>query len=317
MGQNKYIGYITNRDTVIFKANNTIYEKKIKERNKIRTEDYYPTESVNIVCNNLDNKYVYIDSNNRPYFNKITFTLLLIGVFLGIICCIITASIKHPALTLSIIVTISLVVSFFTTCILTILLQGKKIFKNCTAITEGEIINYARIELRHDPKDIEHSSYSLMYKYKLPNGTIIHSVLYSYSAKVLYKNYPLNKRVLIRYNPYKCTESCLIDEYESVFNGKKIPKHSSFVIMTLGTITNIITKSIDEEVEDYLKEECLIDYIECTYNIGHNTYKNISIFGVKHNRFKIGQKIRIFYEHDNHNNFYCDVEKRISNTDKY
>ena len=319
--KNQYIGYITNKNTVLFKVNDITYEKKIKERNKIRTKEYFPSESVNITCNNLNDKYVYIDSDNRTYINKNAIILCISIFLLGIISCIITFILKNelikPILTGTIILYIILFITFFIYFIYNILYQNKKLYKNYTSLIEGEIINYCRKERRHDKDETEHCIHGIMYKYKLPNGTIIHSVLYSYPAKMLYKNYPINKKVLIRYNPHKCTESCLVDEYENVINGKKLPRHASFVIMTVGTITNITTKLIDAEVEDYLKEECLVDYIECEYQIDNNNYRNISIYGVKHNRFTIGQKIRIFYEHNNHNNFYCDVEKRISNLDKY
>ena len=153
-----------------------------------------------------------------------------------------------------------------------------------------------------------------MYKYKTPDGNIIHSVVNSNDAKLLYKDYPLNKKVLVKYNPLKCCESCLLDEYNSVYAGEKFVKNSSFTIMTIGRITNITTKCIDE-VEEYLKEYCLVDYIECEYNTSGIDYKTSSIFGVPHGRFKIGEEIRIFYERDDNEKFFCDINEKYSNLD--
>lgn len=149
-----------------------------------------------------------------------------------------------------------------------------------------------------------------MYKYKTPDGNIIHSVVHSNDAKLLYKDYPLNTKVLIKYNPLKCCESCLLDEYNSVYGGERFVKRSSFTIGTVGTISNIKTKCIDDEIEEYLKEYSLVDYIECEYNVSGINYKTYSIFGVPHGRFKIGEKIKIFYEYDNNNNFFCDINIR-------
>lgn len=79
--------------------------------------------------------------------------------------------------------------------------------------------------------------------------------------------------------------------------------------MTIGKITNIKTKCIDDEVDDYLKEYCLVDYIECEYSVSGVNYKTYSIYGVRHGKFKIGQKIRIMYEQNNKENFYCDINR--------
>ena len=66
---------------------------------------------------------------------------------------------------------------------------------------------------------------------------------------------------------------------------------------------------------EYLKEYCLVDYIECEYNVSGIDYKTNSIFGVPHGRFKIGEEIRIFYEHDDNEKFFCDINKKYSNLD--
>ena len=62
-----------------------------------------------------------------------------------------------------------------------------------------------------------------------------------------------------------------------------------------GKITNITTKCIDYEVDEHLKEYCLVDYVECEYNASEINYKTNGIFGVPHGRFKIGEEISIFY----------------------
>lgn len=70
---------------VAFEVNGKIYIKKIKEKNKIRREKYVESESVNIICNDLNKDYVIIDSDNIGYYNKYLFTFLVIGGFISIL----------------------------------------------------------------------------------------------------------------------------------------------------------------------------------------------------------------------------------------
>ena len=314
---NKYIGNIIKDNKVIFKANNNIYIKKLKERNKIRRKKYVISESVNIICDDLNKNYVFIDSDNQPYFNKFWLIMNVIGIFVGMQLTGITMMFYEHFLALSILFTVALSALLIISLFYVVFGQPKKLYKKYTEIVQGEIIDYSRTEYRHDKDETFHCDYNIMYKYKTPDGNIIHSVVNSCPAKLLYKDYPLNTKVLIKYNPLKCCESCLADEYDSIFSDQKFVKNSSFVIMTFGKITNITTKCIDEEVEEYLKDYCLIDYIECEYNISGVNYKTNSMFGVPHNRFKIGEKIIIFYEQNNKNNFFCDINKKYRRSDKY
>lgn len=320
---NKYIGTIIKGDKVIsksnkkviFKANDNIYIKRIKEKGKIRRKKYVISESVNIICNNLNKDYVLIDSDNQPYFNKTLLVLIVLGMFASIIATPLTMIYYENLIYLPILCAFGLFVSLMVYLFYVVLGQSKKIYKRFTETVEGEIIDYSRTEYRHDTDEAFHCNYSIMYKYKTPNGDIIHSVVNSNDAKLLYKEYPLHKKILVKYNPLKCCESCLLDEYNSVYGGERFVKNSSFTIMTIGIITNITTKCVDDEVEEYLKEYCLVDYIECKYSISGVTYKVNSIFGVPHNRFKLGEKIRIFYEKENPNVFFCDINKKYSNID--
>lgn len=320
---NKYIGNIIKGDKVIsksnkkviFKVNDKVYIKNIKERNKIRRKKYVISESVNIICDDLDKDYVYIDSDNQPCFNKTLLILNVLGIFVGIFMACITMVYNEKFLPLAFLGVFGLFTLLMVYLFYVVLGQPKKLYKKYTETIEGEIIDYSRTEYRHDSDETFHCNYNIMYKYKTPDGNIIHSVVNSNDAKLLYKDYPLNKKVLIKYNPLKCCESCLLDEYNSVYGGEKFVKNSSFTIMTIGTITNITTKCIDEEVEEYLKEYCLVDCIECEYSAFGVGYKTNSIFYVPHNRFKIGEKIRIFYERENPENFFCDINKRYSNLD--
>lgn len=322
--KNKYIGYIIKGDkrihksnkTVIFNVNNKIYVKRIKEKNKVRRSKYSDTESINIICNNLNDNYVLVDSDNQPYYNKILLILNVVGIFVGMIFLGLSFTYYQKLifwliLFISILHVLLIIYLFYI-----IFCQPKKLYKNYTETVEGEIINYSRIEHRHSSKDIYHCSYNVMYKYKNLNGDIIHSVVNNIPAILLYEDYPLNKKVLVKYNPLKCCESCLLDEYDSVYTNKTIIKNSKQLIMTIGKITNITTKCIDEEVDDYLKEYCFVDYIECEYTISGIKYKNDSIFSVQHNRFNIGEEIMIFYEQENPNKFFCDINKKYSNLDK-
>lgn len=320
---NKYIGTIIKGDKVIsksnkkviFKANGNIYIKKIKERNKIRRKKYVISESVNITCDDLNKDYVYIDSDNQPYFNKTLLILNVLGLFIGIFATGITMVYSVGYIFLSVLSVCVLFILLMIYLFYVVLVQHKKLYKKYTETIEGEIIDYSRTEYCHDSDETFHCSYNIMYKYKTPGGNIIHSVVSSNDAKLLYKDYPLNKKVLIKYNPLKCCESCLLDEYNSVYGGEKFVKNSSLTIMTIGTITNIITKCIDEEVVDFLKDYCLVDCIECEYYALGVKYKTTSVFRVPHNRFKIGEEIRIFYENQNPENFFCDINKKYSNMD--
>lgn len=301
---------------VIFKANGKVYIKKIKERNKMRIKKYVISESVNIICDDLNKDYVYIDSDNQPYFNKILFILIVLGLFIGVFVVGTTMVFFEDYFPLSALSICLLSMLFFIYLFYVVLVQRKKLYKKYTETTEGEIIDYSRTELVHNRNKIFHCQYNIMYKYKTPNGDIIHSVVNSNDAKLLYQEYPLNKKVLIKYNPLKCCESCLLDEYDSIYGRKKFVKNSSFTISTVGTIVNITTKCIDEEVEDYLKDYCLVDYIECEYSVlGGGIYRSNGVFGVPHNRFKKGEEIIIFYERENPKHFFCDINKRYSNTD--
>lgn len=320
---NKYIGNIIKGDNeisksnkkVIFKANDKVYIKRIKEKNKIRRKKYVISESVNIICDDLNKDYVYIDSDNKPYFNKILLILNILGIFIWILVAGIIMMYNEKLLPWMFLGAVGLFVLLMSHLFYAILEQPKKLYKRYTETIEGEIIDYSRTEYRHDRDETFHCNYNIMYKYKTPDGNIIHSVVNSNDAKLLYKDYPINKKVLIKYNPLKCCESCLLDEYNSVYGGEKFVKNSSFTIMAIGTITNITTKCIDDEVEEYLRNYCLVDYIECEYFASGDRYKTNSIFGVPHNRFKIGEKIRVFYEKENPNNFFCDINKRYSNMD--
>lgn len=320
---NKYIGTIIKGDKVIsksnkkviFKANDNIYIKKIKEKGKVRRKKYVISESVNIICDDLNKDYVLIDSDNQPYFNKTLLILIVLGIFASIMATILTMVYNENLIFIPILCAFGLFISLMVYLFYVVLGQPKKIYKRFTETVEGEIIDYSRTEYRHDTDKTFHCNYNIMYKYKTPDGNIIHSVVNSYDAKLLYKDYPLNKKVLIKYNPLKCCESCLLDEYNSVYGGEKFVKNSSFTIMTIGKITNITTKCIDDEVDEYLKEYSLVDYIECEYTVSGVNYQTNSIFGVPHGRFKIGEEIRIFYEHDNNDKFFCDINKKCSNLD--
>lgn len=320
---NKYIGTIIKGDNiisksnekVIFKANGNIYVKKIKEKNKVRRKKYAISESVNIICDDLNKDYVLIDSDNQPYFNKTLLILIVLGIFISTIMIGLTMIYYKNLIFMPILCFLGLFITLISYLFYVVLLQPKKTYKRFNATVEGEIIDYSRTEYSHNSDQSFHCKYNIMYKYKTPNGDIIHSVVNSNSARVLYKEYPLNKKVIIKYNPLKCCESCLLDEYNSVNGGEKFVKGSAVTVMTLGKITNITTKCIDDEVEDYLKKYCLVDYIECEYNVAGVKYKTKSIFGVPHGRFKIGEELRIFYEKDNNERFFCDINKKFSTSD--
>lgn len=142
-----------------------------------------------------------------------------------------------------------------------------KCYKNYTEITSEKIINYSRKEYVHDSEDIKHYNYDVMYKYKTKEGDIIHSLvqLGGADAQLLYKDYKLKQKVLACYNPKNCCCSCLKDEYDWAFLPKKFVKNSLGWNTSIGIIASIETKYIDDEIEDYLKEYYLADYIQCEY----------------------------------------------------
>ncbi|MEE3342789.1 MAG: hypothetical protein VZS44_01715 [Bacilli bacterium] len=311
------VAYYVNDKEVIFKVNNQIYRKTIKKNNNsVNNYKNLTLESVNIKYNDLDDKYVYVDSNNQASFNKILLKLHII---------IIIVSMLGAGLLMylfdMIFLPIMLAILVNSTMIFHIVyvhfIKRKNMYKKYTEITDGEIIDYRREEYRHDKDYMLHCNYSLMYKFKGPDNKIIYSVLHDESAKLLYQDYPLHKKILVRYNPNKWCESCLADEYDSFFSDKKFIKRSTMFNMVIGKVTNIKSSCIDEKTYDFLKEYSYVDYVECKYMVGDNNYKNYSIFGVPHDRFKIDEEIIIFYEQDNPNKFFCDINKKYSNSDKY
>lgn len=99
---------------------------------------------------------------------------------------------------LSILCVFGLFVSLIGYLFYVVLGQPKKIYKRFTETIEGEISDYSRTEYRHGTN---HTFYNIMYKYKTSDGHIIHSVVNNNDAKLLYKDYPLSKKVLVKYNP--------------------------------------------------------------------------------------------------------------------
>lgn len=314
--ENKYIGTIIETDTlnkskVIFKVDDKVYIKGIKEKNKIRRKKYVLSESVNIVCDDLDNDFVYVASDNQPYFNKALLIIIVLGEFIGAFVCGITMVFYEKYFSLSALYVLVLSAVLIIYFLYVVLLQPKKMHNSYTETTIGEIIDYSRTERRHDSNDVKHCTYNVMYKYKTPSGNIIHSVIYSTEAQFLYQHYPLKKKVLVNYNPQKCCESCLSDEYNSI----GLHKANYLTKMAIGIVTDIMVNCIDEEAEEYLKDYCLVDYIECEYVVSDKKYKANSLFAVPHNRFKEGEVIRIFYDIEEPNKFYCDINRKYSNLD--
>ena len=215
---NKYIGTIISDNKVIFKVNDNVYIKRIKEKGKFRVKKYAISESVNIICDDLNKDYVLIDSDNHSYFNKTLFILIELGTFVSVMTIA-----NEKLFFLSILCMFISVVLLFGYAFYCVLGQHKKIYKRFTETVEGEIIDYSRTEYYYGDYADSSLLYNIMYKYKTPDGTIIHSVANSVDARVLYKDYPLNKKVLIKYNPLRCCESCLLDEYNGIY-GKKILK---------------------------------------------------------------------------------------------
>lgn len=301
---------------VIFKANGTVYIKKIKERNKTRRQKYVESESVNIICDDLNKDYVIVDSDNVGYYNKYLLDLCILGSFASIISTIIISAKIGSFFIGGIFGFMFFILAMFLYALYVFLVQPKKVYKKYTSVTEGEIISYRRTEESHSPDNIRHCRYSIIYKFKDRNGNIIHSAVSRYSAELLYKDYPINKKVMIRYNPLKPCESCLADEYDSVYNKTRFVNNSFTGIMTIATVTNVVTKCIDEDVADYLKEHFLADFVECEYTISDTTYKTYSEFGVYHNMLKIGDKISIYYDYNDKSKYFCDVKPKYGTLDK-
>lgn len=301
---------------VVFEVNGKIYIKKIKEKNKIRREKYVESESVNIICNDLNKDYVIIDSDNIGYYNKYLFTFLVIGGFISILLTMLISFKTGTFFISGILGFLFFNLILFLYALYVFLVQPKKIYKKCTATVEGEIIDYRRTEESHDPDNMTHCSYDVMYKYRDADNNIIHSTVNRYSAKLLYKDYPINKKVMIRYNPLKSCESCLADEYDSLFKKTRFVNHSVIWNMTIATVTNVVTKCIDEEVEDDLKEHFLSDFIECEYIISEATYKTYSLFGVYHDMFKIGDKVIIYYNCNDKSEYFLDTKTKYGTLDK-
>ena len=80
---------------------------------------------------------------------------------------------------------------------------------------------------------------------------------------------------------------------------------------------SIETKCIDDEIEDYLKEYYLVDYIKCEYTYSGTKYKKYSLYSVPHDRFKLGEEITIFINQDDGEIFFCDINTKYSKSDKY
>ncbi len=324
---NHYIATIIPGKRVIFTSNDQVYIKKYREKNKKRMKEYVTAESVNITCNNLDDNFVIIESNSHIFYNKIVLNLIFTGMILSLLLAMIMSyfyTVPEPHFYIYKRLTIVFIITFFVLMFSLIiyvlyvaLFQTKKIYKNYTQTVEGEMIDYKRIEHQHRVEDTTHCDYYMMYKYKLPNGDIIHSVVSNYSANLLYKDYPLGKKIMIKYNPNMPCESCLLDEYESIFKNHAFLKNSVFNIEAIAKVTNIKTICIDEEMPEFLKPYNLVDYIECEYQVNQVLYKTYSKFAVPHQRFSIGDELIIFIEYTNIQSFYCDIPKKFSNLDPY
>lgn len=301
---------------VVFELNGKIYIKKIKEKNKIRRKKYVESESVNIICNDLHKDYVIIDSDNVGYYNKYLLSFCVVGSFFSILVTILISAKMETFFIggLCGFILFNLIIILYAFYVF--LMQPKKIYKRYTAVAEGEIIDYRRTEESHDPGNMVHCSYNIMYKYKDVNNNIIHSTVNRYSAELLYKDYPINKKVMIRYNPLKSCESCLADEYDSVFKKTRFVNHSVIWNMAIAKVTNIVTKCIDEEVKDNLREYFLSDFIECEYTVFKTTYKTYSLFGVYHDMFKIGDEIIIYYNYNDKSEYFCATKTKYGTLDK-
>lgn len=324
----KFIGTIISKNKVIFKGKDgVIYEKKIKEKNnKVVADNYVKGVNVNISCNNILGEYATVEGSNKPYYNKLllTFIIILLIVFallsfftFGLVVLGLSKNILLAVLSLLLLIVTEVVLVVYIIYICT--KKVTKCYKNYTEIVSGEIINYSRREYVHDSEYIKHCSYDVMYKYKTKEGDIIHSLvqLGGADAQLLYKDYKLKQKVLVCYDPNNCCCSCLKDEYDCALLHKKFVKNSFVWNTSIGIITSIETKCIDDEIEDYLKEYYLVDYIKCEYTYSGTKYKMYSLFSVPHDRFKLGEEITIFINQDDGEIFFCDINTKYSKSDKY
>lgn len=302
---NKYIGYVLNDNKVVFKVEDKVYIKKIKEKNKVRKEPYSFSESITIICKNLNDNYVVVDSNNKLYYNKTLLVFNIIFNFVFSFLIIINIYVYEHISIYEIIYFILIFFIFLYHIVFSIYLQKKKKYNEYIVSTTGKIIDYSFFK-NISKERISKYDYRVMYKYKI-SDKIIHSVVDLEDAKFKFKDYPVNSSVLIRYNPNNYCESCLIDEYDYLINN--IKKEHNFLCFrnTTGTITDIKTKCIDEEMDEELKGYFLVDLIECEYVINSKIYKNYSTFCVLHDKYKIGDKVNVMYDSDDKNNFYCDL----------
>lgn len=299
---NRYVGYMINEKKVAFIADGQLYIKKIKTGKYVNSRSYLLSESVNLICNNLDKKYVRVTSKTIPYFNKRFINIyILFNLGLFIFLCFKMNNINNLG---KIFIPFALTMFFIAVFIIVSIVKGRKnSFKNFNESTKGSILNYSILRERRN-----HSltlDYYVMYKYRDNSGNIIHSILSIYRAEMLYKYFSINKNVNIMYNDDNSCESCVKEEYDAIMNGQKFPAVASYRIIAHGIITNIVSKCIDDELDYRLKELFLVDYVECEYSVNHVTYKKLSKFSVEHDRFKIGDKIRIYYDKNEPSDFYC------------
>lgn len=334
MQNGKYIGTVTVNNKVVFRGEDgKIYEKKIKvNSNEVLADEYIKGVNVNISCDNLLGEYVTIEGNSQPHYNKF---LLIIMIILLMLFMLITFFAGEELLfkpngknvLLFILAIILLIGSQVLLIVYIYYVNIKKIivgYKNYTEVVWGEIINYSRIEYSFFDSDastsrLGHCTYVVMYKYKTKEGDIIHSLvqLEGATAQLLYKDYKLKQKVLVCYDPNNCCCSCLKDEYDCGLLHKKFIKHSMMWNASIGVVTGIETKCIDEDVEDYVKEYYLVDYVQCEYTYSGVNYKMYSLFSVPHNRFKLGEELTIFINRNNGEIFLCDINIKHSSFDKY
>lgn len=299
---NRYIGYMIDNKKVAFIANGQLYIKKIKKDKYINSRSYVLSESVNIVCNNLDSNYVHVTSKTIPYFSKIFIScFIFFNLVLFIFFSFNITHLKNPA---TFFIPFALFTFFEVSFIIVSTFKNRKMsFKDFNESTKGSVINYSILrEKRNDRLKLD---YYIMYRYRDNTGNIIHSVMSVYTADMLYKYFPINKSLDIMYNYDNSCESCVKEEYDAVMNEQKFPAHVSYRISAYGVVTNIVTKCIDDSLDYRLKELMLVDFIECEYSVDHIIYRKTSEFSVEHDRFKVGDKIQVFYDKENPSNYYC------------